>query len=151
MKKIKKESIVKDFINHQAIWDIDLAFSTNALKNHDFTECKIYSYAHYKCVYLLLKAKISSLKEKEDKIAYLDCLIMNYNTLQSNDEVDLLVGVLSGSFLGISFLDITNDILFKAFSMLMLLFFAGIKIFTLTNQKWKFYIMILQQLKSEIE
>lgn len=150
MKQIAQNDIIQEILKYPHIWDISNDFAKNSLSHFQFDKCLIYSYGHYKCIYTLLSDKLKTLPSKTDKLAYLDCIIMNYKLLQNNDSLDLAISLISGSFIGVSFLDISNDIILKSISLIFLVFLTISKISTLTNTKWKFYTLILEQLKADI-
>lgn len=151
MKYISKNEIIELLVINKDNWDIDEPFASDSLKDLNFTLCRKYGSLHYKTIYTLLMKKLDTFSNKLDKLAYLDCLIMNYKSLQNNDDIDLLISILSGSFLGVSFLDTAVDMWLKIGSLLMILYLVIAKTFTINNKKWKFYVMILEQLKSELE
>lgn len=124
--------------------------ANKAVKELHYNNTPMYSTGHYMVIYTILCEKLKTLPNRSYKIAYIDCLIMNYTNLQSPEVFDLLISIISGSSLGISFFNLPSTILFKGFSFITLLFSIGVKLFLLTHKKYAFYLMILKELKNTL-
>lgn len=153
MSSITKESIIQYIVDRRNIWDIDKALAVNATKDIPSSNIKKYSAMHYKTVYLIIKAKLDTIRDPVIKIAYLDCLDMNYGDLGSektNAAIDIAGYLLSGGYLGESFITQEQDIVTLISTAIILLVFQAIKAINLSTRRWNFYQMVIKQLKSEI-
>jgi len=150
MGKLKKEEIIKN-ISAKEIYDVDYAFAVKAAENIKFTQCHRYSTYHYKTILAIVKSKLATIREKDDKLAYLNCLSVNYASLSKADIFDVIIGILSGSFIGASFIDESNDIIYKIVAIIFIIAFLCLKIYVLTTRKWSFYDKLFEHLKNDIE
>lgn len=152
MKNINKKDIIKDICNKKH-WDIREIDATSAIKHIADRKCKKYSTMHYKMVYRIIEAKVEQIEDPIEKIAYIDCLIMNYADLGSdkyNKILDIASALSSGSYLGISIFKDIKDLETIAITVVLLFIFQLLKAINLMFRKWNFYQMILKQLKSDI-
>ena len=150
MKKFKKDDIIKD-ISDKEIYDIDYYFALKAAENINFTQCNKYSTYHYKTILVILRSKLETMSNKDDKLAYLNCLSVNYASLSITDAFDIFIGLLSGSCIGVSFFSVPGEIISKVLAIILIVFFLILKVYVLTTRKWSFYENIIEQLKNEIE
>lgn len=150
MKKLKKDDIIKD-ISDKEIYDIDYYFALKAAENINFTQCNKYSIYHYKTILVILRSKLETMSNKDDKLAYLNCLSVNYASLSITDAFDIFIGLLSGSCIGVSFFSVSGEIISKVLAIILIVFFLILKVYVLTTSKWSFYENIIEQLKNEIE
>ena len=150
MGKLKKEEIIKN-ISDKEIYDIDYDFAVKAAENIKFTQCHRYSTYHYKTILAIVKSKLATISDKDDKLAYLNCLSVNYSSLSKADVFDIVIGILSGSFIGVSFIDESNDIIYKIAVIIFIIAFLCLKIYVLTTRKWSFYDKLFEHLKNYIE
>ena len=73
------------------------------------------------------------------------------NCLAEADIFDVIIGILSGSFIGASFIDESNDIIYKIAAIIFIIAFLCLKIYVLTTRKWSFYDKLFEHLKNDIE
>ncbi len=149
MGKLKKDAIIRSITDKQ-IYDIKYELAVDAVKDISYTKCYRYSMYHYKTMYTIIKKKLDTFSNAEDKIAYLDCLRINYIALSKYDSLDVIASVFSGGFLGLSFFDKTNDVLYKTISIVSITVFICIKIYIMCTRKWDFYNNIIESLKNDI-
>ena len=150
MGKIQKEKIIKSVANKE-IYDIDYDFAVKAAENIEFTQCHKYSVYHYKTLYSIVMEKLNTINDKNDKIAYLNCLCVNYTSLSKSDIFDVIISILTGSFIGASFLDESNDGIYKIAAIILIFAFLCLKIYVITTRKWDFYDKLFEHLKNNIE
>lgn len=149
-KDLTKEEIIKN-ITKKEIYDVDYDFAVKAAENIKFTRCHKYSTYHYKTILAIIKSKLATISDKDDKLAYLNCLSVNYSSLSKTDIFDVIIGILSGSFIGVSFIDKSNDIFYKVAVITFIIVFLCLKIYALTTRKWSFYDKLFEHLKNDIE
>ena len=152
MGNISKKEIIEDICDKKH-WDIKEPDAVIAVKDISDGKCKKYSTMHYKMVYCIIKAKVEQIKDPIEKIAYIDCLIMNYADLGSdkyNKILDIASAFVSGSYLGISILKDIKDLETIATTAALLFIFQLLKAINLMFRRWNFYQIILKQLKSDI-
>lgn len=152
MKHITKKEIIDD-VSSKRCWDISKDFAHKATKDIPTKPFLIFSIMHYTTIYSIIKAKLEDINDSVQRIAYLDCLSMNYMDKGSeriNAALDIATGVLSGGVLGFSISDLSYSSLELACTLLMILVFQAIKAINLSFRKWDFYQMVLSQLKSEL-
>lgn len=150
MGQLKKYEIVRS-ITDKEVYDIDYDFAAKATENIDFTQCHKYSMYHYKTIHAIIKSKLSTLSDKDDKIAYLNCLSVNYTSLSNADIFDVIISILTGGFIGVFFIDKSNDIIYKIAAIIFIIAFLCIKTYALTTRKWSFYDKLFEHLKSNVE
>ena len=149
-KDLTKEEIIKKITNKE-IYDIDYDFAVKAADNIKFTQCHRYSTYHYKTILAILKSKLATISDKDDKLAYLNCLSVNYTSLSNTDIFDVIISILTGGFIGVSFIDKSNDIIYKIAAIIFIIAFLCIKTYALTTRKWSFYDKLFEHLKNGIE
>ncbi len=149
MGQLTKEKIVKS-ITDKAVYGISSEFANDAVKDIEFTKCHKYSTYHYITIYEIIKKKVETLDNTNDKIAYINCLWVNYTSLSKHDVIDIILGILTGGFLGISFFDETNDMPYKILSILLIIAFTCIKTYVINTRKWDFYDKIFEHIKNDI-
>ena len=153
MNNITKKDILEDIYNKKH-WDIKEADAINAVKDISDGKCKKYSTIHYKIVYCIIKAKLEQINDPIEKIAYIDCLAMNYADLGSdriNKVLDIVSVIASGSYLGISVIKDIKDLETIVITALFLFVFQLLKAINLLFRKWNFYQIILKQIRSELK
>ena len=150
MGKLTKEKIVKSMVRKKA-YDIKYDFATEAVKDIDFKKCHKYSIYHYQTIYEIVKSKLNTLGDKNEKIAFLNCLWVNYTSLSKADIFDILISFLTGGFIGATFIGKTNDTIYNIAAIISVIIFLCFKIYVVTTRKWSFYDKIFEHLKSDIE
>ena len=139
MSSVTKESIIQYIVDRRNIWDIDKALAVNATTDIPSSSIKKYSAIHYQTVYLIIKAKLDTIKDPITKIAYLDCLDMNYGDLGSekaNSAIDIAGYILSGGYLGVSLISKEQDIVTLVSTAIILLTFQAIKAIGGVSTRW---------------
>lgn len=140
--KIKKEMSKKKYYN------------LNLEELNDDVKFERYSMEHYKIVYTILKKKIDTITEKEDKIAYLNSLKINQKALMDTDGFDIIIGILSGGAFGASLSELINKTISGVvFLIFALIIFAliGFKLYIKITRKWDFNNRIFEQLENDIK
>lgn len=150
MSKLTKIDVIKYIVNRKKIWDIDSNLANQAVQNINDGEFEKFSTMHYNCIHLIIKSKLAEIEDPSQRIAYIDCLIMNYNDMQDNKSINIITGIFSEGLLGVSLFDISNDIWIKVVIMLLIGVFTVFNIVSALTRRWKFYQIILTQVKSEI-
>ena len=150
MGKLTKDTVVRYIVDRKKIWDIDSNLANQAVQNINDGEFEKFSTMHYNCIYLIIKNKLAEIEDPAQRMAYINCLIMNYNDMQDNTNINIITGIFSEGLLGISLFDISNDMWIKAVIMLLIGVFTVFNIVSALTRRWKFYQMILTQVKSEI-
>lgn len=150
MGKLTKDTVVRYIVDRKKIWDIDSNLANQAVQNINEGEFEKFSTMHYNCIYLIIKSKLAEIEYPAQRIAYIDCLIMNYNDMQDNKSINIITGIFSEGLLGVSLFDISNDIWIKAVAMLLIGVFTVFNIVSTLTCRWKFYQMILTQVKREM-
>lgn len=149
MKSLKKYKIIKN-LTDKKIYDIKYEFAVEATKDIVFDRCYKYSAYHYKTIYTILKHKLDTITDKDEKIAYINCLSVNYSSLGKTDVYDILISFLLGDFLGISIIKDSEGLLTKMLVVLFTIAFWLIKSYAATTKKWEFYSDIFNHLKNKI-
>lgn len=147
-----KEQIVND-MSTKRCWDIKKGLAIEATKDISSGRFLIYSTMHYVTIYRIIKAKLTKIKDPIQKVAYIDCLSMNYLDMGSeriNAGLDIASGVLSGTILGLSITDLNLSSLEFAYTLLIILLIQALKAINLSSRKWNFYQLILHQIKDEL-
>lgn len=150
MSKLTKSDVIKYIVNRKKIWDIDSELANQAVQNIYDGEFEKFSTMHYNCIYLIIKSKLDKIEDPSQRIAYIDCLIMNYNDMQDNKSINIITGIFSEGLLGVSLLDISDDTWIKVVAMLLIGVFTVFNIVSALTRRWKFYQMILAEIKSEM-
>lgn len=150
MGQLTKDTVVRYIVDRKKIWDIDKTLANQAVQNFNDGEFEKFSTMHYNCIYLIIKSKLAEIEDPAQRIAYIDCLIMNYNDMQDNKGINIITGIFSEGLLGVSLFDISNDTWIKVVAMLLIGVFTTFNIVTALTRRWKFYQMILTQVKSEM-
>ena len=145
-KNITKERIINSITDKEAIFDIKKEDAEKAISEMSFNSCKIYRTYHYSSIYRILKNKLEQISDILDKESYLNCLLMNYTDLQNTSFIDILLSLLTGGILGSSLLDITTKVTLG----LLWLFLLVMKMLIITNRRYQFLCLIIQQLKEEL-
>ena len=152
MGKIQKSQIITDICNKR-VWDINEANAKDATKNISDKVFRKYSVMHYKTVYCIIRNRVDMIEDTIDKIAYIDCLAMNYADMdfgKYNTILDVVCGFMSGSLLGLSITDTINDRLGLLIAFLSIIVLQSIKVINIIIRKWNFYQMILARIKEEL-
>ena len=150
MGRLTKDTVVKYIVERKKIWDIDSNLANQAVQNINDGEFEKFSTMHYNCIYLIIKSKLVKIEDPLKRIAYIDCLIMNYSDMQDNNGINIVTGIFSEGILGVSFFDVNNDIWLKVITMFLIGVFTILNIVSAFTRRWKFYQMILSQVKSEM-
>ncbi len=151
--KITKEQIIEYIVKLKGIYDIDYDFAVKAAENIHFTSCNKYSYYHYKTMYTILKSKIDTLSEKEDKLAFLNCLLINNKTLSDTKAFEIAISLSTLCFLSSGLVGaLTNhlDRFLNLICNLVILSLYCIELYCCSTKKWKFEKSIYEQLKNEL-
>lgn len=151
--KITKEQIIEYIVKLKGIYDIDYDFAVKAAENIHFTSCNKYSYYHYKTMYAVLKSKIDTLSEKEDKLAFLNCLLINNQTISDPKAFEIAIGFFTLGFVNsnisknlINSLDSFSICIWVLVAVILYFF----QLYCATAVKWKFEKSIYEQLKNEL-
>lgn len=147
-----KKDVIED-MSSKKCWDIKRELAIEATQDIDDGRFYIYSAMHYKIVYNIIQAKLSTIKDPILRIGYIDCLMMNYNDLGSeriNSALDIICGIASGSILGLSLKDLSLGKKEVVIIAAMLFAFHVLKATNLLFRKWNFYNLVLQQIKDEM-
>lgn len=124
-----------------------------AAENIVFTSCNKYSYYHYKTMYTVLKSKIDTLNGKEDKLAFLNCLLINNQTISDSKAFEIAIGFFTLGFVNsnisknlINSLDSFSICIWVLVAVILYFF----QLYCATAVKWKFEKSIYEQLKNEL-
>ncbi len=150
MSKLTKSDVIKYIVNRKKIWDIDSELANQAVQNIYDGEFEKFSTMHYNCIYLIIKSKLDKIEDPSQRIAYIDCLIMNYNDMQDNKGINIITGIFSEGLLGFSLFDISNDIWIKLVAMFLIGVFTVFNIISALTRRWGFYQVVLSQIKNEM-
>lgn len=95
-KKITKHDVINYFLKKHKIGDINEKLAVDATHSIPLKKFYPYSMMHYQTAYLIIKSKLETLPTNTTKIAYIDCLILNFETLPS-DNLDQIINFLDNS------------------------------------------------------
>lgn len=147
-----KRDVIED-MSSKKCWNIQKELAIEATHDIDDGRFYIYSAMHYKTVYNIIQAKLSTIEDPILKKGYIDCLMMNYNDLGSekiNSALDIICGIASGSILGLSLNDLSLGKTEVVIIAVLLFAFHVLKATNLLFRKWSFYNPVLQQIKDEL-
>lgn len=148
-KELTKEKIVR-YITDKEIYDIDYNSAVKAVENIKFTKCYKYSEYHYKTIFAILKSKLDMMSDKDDKIAYLNCLRVNYTALSKPEVFAVIIGILTGDVVKVAFLEKSNDVICNLAIIILVIAFSCLTAYALTSRKWSFFDKLLEHLKDNI-
>ncbi len=149
-KKISKEEIIDEIVAKIFVFDINRSDAEAAVEDVSFVKCIRHSTYHYLCIYKILESKLKTIKEKEKKEAYLNCLLLNYTGLQDTGLIDVVLDILIGGILGVSLIDIAN-LCEKKFLLITWFLVLGVKLYTMTNKRYKIYCSVIEHLKDDLK
>lgn len=149
-KKISKKEIIDEIVAKIFVFDINRSDAEAAVEGMSFDKCARHNTEHYLCIYKILESKLKTFKEKEEKEAYLNCLLLNYTGLQDTGLIDVVLDILTGGILGVLLIDIAN-LCEKKFLLITWFLVLGVKLYTMTNKRYKIYCSVIEQLKDDLK
>lgn len=150
MKELTKEMIIKG-ISDKVIYDIDYDFAVRAAENIKFTRCHEYSTYHYKTILAIIKSKLATISDNDEKLAYINCLSVNYSSLSRTGDLKEIIAILSGGSALSFFTNVPNGAISKIIIIILPIVLLFVEIYISTTRKWSFYDKIFEHLKSNIE
>lgn len=147
-----KENIIDD-MSTKKCWGISKEFAEKATREIPNGRFLKYSTMHYYTVYCIIKRKLGEISDPIQKVAYLDCVYFNYLDLGSesiNSKLDIATGVVTGVTLGFSITDIYVSRYEIVVAVLLALVFQVVKAINISLRKTNFYLLIINQIKSEL-
>lgn len=101
-------------------------------------KCEMYSYNHYIMLQSAIKLHLKNLS-KDEQIAYINCKKLDYRFLDDVSALDFLIGIIAGGSVSFIFYD-SLALLALVPSVITL---CGLKLYSATNRKYKFYLQLL--------
>lgn len=149
MSIITRREILAGIANRKS-FEVNYDFAKEAVKQLDFDDCERYSKDHYLMIYTILSEKINTLKDVDEKLAYINSLTDTWRFISDTGFIDAVVGILNGSIFGVAILDEKNNGLL-AFLSIVTIILLLIKAYAKYCKRYIFYFTIFEHLKSNID
>lgn len=157
MFKLTKCKIIEKIAENKA-YDIDREFAAEATKNIECGPCARYSRHHYEMVYVILRRKLETMSDKDEKIAYLNCLVASNRYLSRTDDLKAILSLITGVIGGgatVSFFEnenlSTKPIWVVLIAVLLCIILGIICRWAQNTRRWDFKDKIYAHLKSTID
>ena len=154
-KKENKANVINHMLRSVKIWDINMKLAMEATKDIPSSDFLRFSTRHFEIVYCIIKAKLDTITDPLEKLAYLECLDMNYGNMHSeriSDALGILGETLTGAAFGVSvFVDAYGGSVYtRALLLVAILLFQGVRVFTLTTHTCQFYQRVIRAVKNDL-
>lgn len=149
MSIITRREILAGIANRKS-FEVNYDFAKEAVKQLDFDDCERYSKDHYLMIYTILSEKINTLKDVDEKLAYINSLTDTWRFISDTGFIDTVIGIINGLALAASHLDVNKEALLAA-STIITIVLSLIRTYAKHVKRYSFYFAIFEHLKTNID